>query len=83
MSVTKGPSKFSVSTKYYPIVGATNTKTKTVSGLNLKLSDEGSGNTVEQAYSFFAAVNTSIVGGTMPTFSLSEENVLSSIEGGE
>jgi len=83
MSLTIGPSKFSMSIKYYPIFGATNTKTKTISGLNLKLTDEGSGNTTEQAYQFFSAVNSSIIGGSEPTFTLGQEQVLTSVEGGE
>lgn len=81
MSVELGGAKFGVSIKYN-IGASANSKTKTVSGLNLKLTNEGSGNTPEDAFVFFDAINSSIIGGTTPLYTLTEDRGMTSISGG-
>lgn len=75
-----GNAKYDLSIKYY-LAGTNNSKTKSLSSINYNSTGAGGGSSAlgldtDALYNFATMINTSIIGGTMPTFTLNEGRVI-------
>lgn len=77
---TLGNAKYDLSIKYY-LAGTNNSKTKSLSSINYNSTGAGGGSSAlgvdnDALYAFASLINTSIIGGTTPTFTLNEGRVV-------
>lgn len=79
MAVERSDTTYSIGVKYHPT--STTTKTKTINYINMPPRDQQTTGSLDPYFALMSAINTSIIGGSDPTFMAGETSNL--IEGGE